>query len=46
MASSMTPLTVKLRKSLSSMVTSALCPFTPISFSRLVLMCCMVVFVR
>ena len=46
MASSMTPLTVKLRKSLSSMVTFALCPFTPINFSRLVLMYCMVVFVR
>ena len=45
-ASSMTPLMVKLRKSLSSMVTSVLCPFTPISFSRLALMYCMVAFAK
>ena len=43
---SMTPLMVKLRKSLSSTVTSVLCPFTPISSSRLVPMCCMVVFAK
>lgn len=45
-AFSMTPLMAKLRRSLLSTVTSVLCPFTPISFSRLVLMCCMAVFAR
>lgn len=45
-AFSMTPLMVKLRRSLLSTVTSVLCPFTPISFSRLVLMYCMAVFAR
>lgn len=45
-AFSMIPLMVKLRRSLLSTVTSVLCPFTPISFSRLDLMCCMDVFAR
>lgn len=45
-AFSMILLMVKLRRSLLSTVTSVLCPFTPISFSRLDLMCCMDVFAR
>lgn len=36
----------ELRRSSLSTVTSVLCPFTPISFSRLDLMCCMAVFAR
>lgn len=36
----------EIARSLLSTVTSVLCPFTPISFSRLDLMCCMDVFAR